>query len=55
MNPGIMCPVCARSNSIPGIARTAVPVDVRASPVAVQMVVFGALGLTFATGALGVK
>jgi hypothetical protein len=55
VNPGIMCPVRARSVGIPGIASTAAPVEVRASPVAVRMVVVGALVLTSITGALGVK
>ncbi len=55
MNPGMMCPVRAWSDGKPGIASTAAPVNLRASPVAVQMVVFGALESTSTTGALGVK
>jgi hypothetical protein len=55
VNPGMMCPVHARSNEMPGIARSAAPIDVLASPVAVLMVVFCAVVSTLITGAAGLK
>jgi hypothetical protein len=55
VKPGMMCPVRAWRVGIPGMASTAAPVDVRVSPVAVRMVVFGTLGSKSTTGAPTVK
>lgn len=55
VKPGMMWPVLARNVGMEGIARTAVPSDVLVSPVAVRIVVFGALGLMLRSGAVGVK
>jgi hypothetical protein len=55
VNPGMMCPVHAQSNGMPGIARTAAPVDVLDSPVAVLIAIFGAVVSTLSSGAAGMK
>ena len=55
MKPGMMCLVRARIEGIVGIASTEAPVEVLVSPVAVRIVVLGALTLTLRSGAVGVK
>ena len=54
VKPGMMCPVRAADGMV-GIARTAAPVDVLVSPVAVLIVVFGASLLMLSSGAVCVK
>ena len=55
VKPGIMCPVRASSVGMAGSARTAAPVEVCFSPVAVLIVVVGAAWLMWRSGAVGVK
>ena len=55
VKPGMMWPLRASSVGIAGMARTAAPVEVLISPVAVFIVVFGALTFMLRSGACGVK
>lgn len=55
VKPGMMWPVRALSDCMVGMASTAAPVDVLVSPVAVQIVVLGALTLMLIMGAVVVK
>ena len=55
VKPGMTCPVRACIVGMVGIANRAEADDVVASPVAVRMVAFGALVLTFRRGARAVK
>ena len=55
VNPGIMCPVQAAVGMCVGSAKHAEAVDVLVSPVAVRMVVRGAVLSMHESGALGVK
>lgn len=55
VKPGMMWPVRAVSDCMAGMASTAAPADVVVSPVAVLIVVLGALTLMLMRGAVGMK
>ena len=55
LKPGMMWPVRARVVGMVKIFNWAVPTEVHRSPVAVRMVVVGAMVLLLLTGAVSVK